>query len=243
MVPTAAGERLAKSAHEILEALASAERAIHMFAGGERGRLRVGVAGCVSYRWLPSVLTQYRSMHANIDVQFPELSATGAIADLLAGSIDVGIGPGSIDDKRLHVEPLVHDEIVFAVAPGHRLAARAFAEPGDLGDEPLFVDASERSSGVYRQIVDAAGRLPGNLVMPETAATLEFVQAGTGVAIVGRWVIEPLIRAGVLHAVRITRKGVSCGWSASMLKHLAESVHVRDLVALVAREIRQRRRS
>ena len=38
--------------------------------------------------------------------------------------------------------------------------------------------------------------MPGNLVIAETAATLELVQAGLGVAVVGRWVIEPQIRAG-----------------------------------------------
>ena len=107
----------------------------------------------------------------------------------------------------------------------------------DLGDEPLFVDASERASGVVREIVAAAGSMPANLVIAETAATLELVQAGLGVAVVGRWVIEPQIRAGMLRAVRITRKGVSCCWHAFTLKHVAASPHVRDFVALVAREM------
>src|ERR687897_2317020 len=50
MVPTAAGERLVRSAQDILEALAGVEKAIQLLAGGERGRLRVIVAGYTSYR-------------------------------------------------------------------------------------------------------------------------------------------------------------------------------------------------
>jgi DNA-binding transcriptional LysR family regulator len=75
-------------------------------------------------------------------------------------------------------------------------------------------------------------------VIAETSATLELIHAGFGIAIVGRWVIEPQIRAGTLRAVRITRNGVWCRWSALMLKQVAAAPHVRDFVALVAREIR-----
>ena len=242
MVPTAAGERLVKSAQEILEALASAERAIHLFAGGERGRLRVIVAGYASYRWLPSVLKRYREIHPKIEVQIPESGAPDAADDVLAGAVDVAIGPGTADHKRLHLEPLVRDEVVLAVPDGHRLAACPFADIADLGGEPILVDASERGSGVHREIIAAAGSVPGNLVIAETSATLELIQAGFGIAIVGRWVIEPQIRAGTLRAVRITRKGVWCRWSAMMLKPLATAPHVRDFVALVGREIGRRNR-
>src|SRR5262245_1276328 len=221
MVPTAAGERLAKSAQEILEALASAERAIQLFAGGERGRLRVIVAGYASYRWLPSVLQRYRQLHPRIEVQIPEPGAAEPVADVLGGAVDVAIGARSADDKRLHCEPLVRDEVVLAVPPGHRLTDGPFADIADLAGEPIFVDAS------------GVGSVPGNIVIAETSATLELVQAGFGIAVVGRWVIEPQVRAGTLRAVRITRRGVWCRWSAVMLKELAAQPHVRDFVKLV----------
>jgi len=150
MVPTAAGERLARSAQEILEALASAERAIHLFAGAERGRLRVMVAGYASYRWLPAVLQRYRQLHPRIEVQIPEPGAADPVADVLAGAVDVAIGAGPVDDKRLHCEPLVRDEVVLAVPPGHRLAARPFAEIADLGAELILVDASGREPSQLR---------------------------------------------------------------------------------------------
>ena len=47
-------------------------------------------------------------------------------------------------------------------------------------------------------------------------------------------------RAGTLRAVRLTRKGVWCCWSALMVKDVAATPHVRDFVALVGREIGRR---
>ena len=232
MVPTAAGERLAQSALEILEALASAEHAIHLFAGGERGRLRVIVAGYASYRWLPAVLQRYRERHPMIEVQIPE-PGPDPVTDVLGGAVDVAIGVRTADDKRLHCEPLVRDEVILAVPPGHRLASRPFATVADLGGEPILVDASERGTRLYQEL-----SVPGHVVIAETSATLELIQAGFGIAVVGRWVIESQLRAGTLRAVRITRRGVWGSWSAIMLKELAATPHVRDFVALVGREMR-----
>jgi LysR family transcriptional regulator for metE and metH len=242
MVPTAAGAQLARSAQEILEALAGAEQAIQVLANGEQGRLRVRVAGHASYRWLPAVLKRYRVIHPAIDVRIPESTASDAVADLFAGAIDIAIGPGTTEEDHIHVEPLVRDEVVFAVAPTHRLAGRPFAGAADLGGDQVLVDASEHDRGVYREIIAAAGNVPANVVIAAIAATLELVQAGLGVAIVGRWVIEPQLRAGTVRAVRITRQGVWCQWNALMLKNLASAAHVRDFVALVAREMPRRAR-
>jgi DNA-binding transcriptional LysR family regulator len=105
----------------------------------------------------------------------------------------------------------------------------------ELGGEPILVDASERRNGMCQEI-----SVPGHVVIAETSATLELIQAGFGIAIVGRWVIEPQVRAGTLRAVRITRRGVWCRWSAVMLKPLAEAAHVKDFVGLVAREMSKR---
>jgi LysR family transcriptional regulator for metE and metH len=243
MVPTAAGERLVRSAQEILEALAGVEKAIQLLAGGERGRLRVIVAGYTSYRWLPSVLKQYRVIRPNIEIQLPEPAASDLVAALLAGTVDVAIGAGQVDDKRLHVQPIVRDEVVFAVAPGHRMARTAFADTADLSEETLYVDATG-ACGIYRQMIAAAGKPAANVGIAETAAAIELVKAGLGVALVGRSVIEPHVRAGTLRAVRITRKGVWCRWQAAMVKELAASGYVRDFVEVVTREMsRQDKRS
>jgi LysR family transcriptional regulator, regulator for metE and metH len=242
MVPTAAGERLVRSAHDILEALAGVEKAIQLLAGGERGRLRVIVAGYASYHWLPAVLKRYRVIHPNVEVQLPELTASDIVDELLTGAVDVAIGVADIGDKRLHVQPIVRDEVVFAVAPGHRLASTAFAGTSDLGEDTLLVDEAGET-GIYCQMIAASGGEPaGNVVIAETAATIELVKAGLGVAVVGRWVIEPHVRARTLRAVRITRQGVWCRWQAAMVKDLAASSHVRDFVALVARELSRRDR-
>ena len=59
---------------------------------------------------------------------------------------------------------------------------------------------------------------------------------------VGRWVIDPQIRAGTLRAVRLTRKGVWCRWSALMVKDVAATPHVRFRRARRPRDVEARLR-
>jgi LysR family transcriptional regulator for metE and metH len=241
MVPTVAGERLVKSAQEILLALAGVEQAIQRLAGGEQGRLRVVVAGYASYHWLPAVLKRYRALRPNIEVEIPEATAVDAVGDLLAGSADLAIGAGIAEDRRLHLQPIVRDEVVCAVAAGHRFADAAFVEVDDLAAETLFVSAVEREGGVYRDLIARPENdRAGNVVSVAATAVLELVKANLGVALAGRWVVAPHVRAGSLRAVRITRKGVWRQWHAATLKELSASDHVRDFVALAAREMARR---
>jgi LysR family transcriptional regulator for metE and metH len=241
MVPTAAGERLVKSAEEILLSLAGVEQAIQRLAGGEHGRLRVVTAGYVSYHWLPAVLKRYRTLHPNIQVQIPDATAADPVGELLAGSADLAIGAGFADDRRLHLQPILRDEVVCAVATGHRFADAPFVELDDVAVETVFVSAADRDSGVYHELIARPNNESAvNVVCVATTAAVELVKANLGVAIAGRWVVAPQVRDGTLRAVRLTPRGVWRQWHAATLKDLAASDHVRDFLSLAAREMARR---
>src|SRR5262245_62102227 len=67
MVLTSAGERLLRSADEILGTLERTEDAIKGLAGGARGRLRVSTGRYTEYHWLPPVVTAFRATCPHVD--------------------------------------------------------------------------------------------------------------------------------------------------------------------------------
>src|SRR5258705_12004514 len=69
MVLTSAGERLLRSAEEILGTLERTEAAIRGLAAVGRGRLRVSTGSYTQYHWLPLALKRFRPVCPNVDVQ------------------------------------------------------------------------------------------------------------------------------------------------------------------------------
>lgn len=231
MVLTSAGERLLRSADEILDTLERAEGAIRGLAGGQSGRLRVSTGCYTQYHWLPQVLRRLQNACPRVDVQI--VAGAGRQVDelLLDGTIDIGIANHVVENGRLHVHPLFDDELVAVVQPVHRLASKRFLTPDDFQDETLLLDAPPETHPVYRQLF-SAGRvqLAGVQVVTQTSAIVELVMAGLGITLLTRWAVRPCAESGALRAIPVTQLGHKLKWNALVLKELGSQRHVREFL-------------
>src|SRR5476649_707195 len=79
------------------------------------------------------------SVHARypaVELELTDSSAVELQRRLIEGELEVGIFtlPGEADD-RLHVLPLFREQMVIALSPKHRLAAKNVIMPKDLDGE------------------------------------------------------------------------------------------------------------
>jgi LysR family transcriptional regulator for metE and metH len=238
MVLTSAGERLLRSADEILGTLERTEDAIRLLAGGRGGRLRVSTGVYTQYHWLPFVVRRFRTACPQVDVQIVAGAGRDVVDLLVDGSIDLGIVDRPVEDARLVARQLFDDELVAVVEPAHRLASKRFAEPEDFEDETLLLDAPVESHAVYQQFFAPAGvRLASILLADQTSAMLELVRAGLGVAILARWAVQPLVRRGILQTVRLAPAGQLRHWNALVLKELGATTYVTEFLGVFSRAL------
>jgi len=246
MMLTAAGEHVLRTAGEVLAVLEQTEQAIRRLAGGRRGRLRVS-AGCYTeYHWLPPVLSAYRAVCPDVDVQVVVDAIGDPVRLLLEGKLDVGIVNHPAGDARVVERPLFEDEMVVIVAPGHWLASRQYVQPADFDDETLLLDCPKEESPIYQRLLAPSGVTPESVqVVAQSGAIMELVRAGLGVAVLARWAVQPRVTAGALRALPFTRKGDRRQWSAAVLKDMAGVAYVTEFIDLVARHppIVERRRT
>ena len=239
MVLTSAGERLLRSADEILDTLERAEGAIRGLASGHSGRLRVSTGCYTQYHWLPQVLRRLQTAYPRVDVQI--VAGAGRQVDelLLDGTIDIGIANHVVENGRLHVHPLFDDELVAVVQPVHRLASKRFLTPDDFQDETLLLDAPPDTHPVYRQLF-LAGRvqLAGVQVVTQTSAILELVMAGLGITLLTRWAVRPCAESGALRAIPLTPIGQKLKWNALVLKELGAQPHVREFLSAFSKVLK-----
>jgi len=233
MVLTPAGERVLRSADEVLATIERTEDAIRHLAGATHGVLRLTTECYTCYHWLPALLKRYRAAHPQIDVRIDPAATGEPFAHLLEGRLDVAIVSDPVRDRRILATPLFDDEVVVIVNPRHRLAMNAFVRPEDFDGETLLTYSPKEESTIYLRYLVPAGVAPVVQQVQLTEALIELVKAGLGVAALARWAVDPAVRTGAVRAIPFTRQGYMRTWSAATLKDVAHIPHVRDFIQLV----------
>jgi LysR family transcriptional regulator, regulator for metE and metH len=234
MVLTPAGERVLQSADDVLATIERTEDAVRQFSGSTRGVLRIATECCTCYHWLPALLGRYRRAHPHVDVRIELAATSDPLAHLLDGRLDVAIVSDKVRDRQIVTRALFDDELVVVVPPAHPLASRPYVRPEELAQETLLIHPKKEESSTYAMVLKASGVAPPVLEVQLTEATVEFIKAGFGVAVMARWAVDPYLKSGAVRAVPLTRRGRKRNWRAAMLKGLAQVPHVKAFVDLVA---------
>jgi len=205
--PTEAGRRLYRSAQRML---ALEEQLLQEVAGDEEGlhgTLTIGASTGPGAHLVPLLLCEFQRDHEDLHVAL-SISDTQTVIDRVAErELELGVVGALRRHRSLEFEPLVRDEIVLAVPPGHR-AAGSRLSVDELKEETLIV--MQEGAGV-RQVVEeelrrAGLRLRG--VEPKLELGLQesiksAVAAGYGVAFISRTAIEGELKAGTIAAAGV----------------------------------------
>jgi LysR family transcriptional regulator for metE and metH len=214
--PTAAGRRLADAAGELLAELARLEAEVRGRGTRAAGPLRITTECYTCYHWLPAALAELQRSFPDVRLELVPEATREPYAALRGGRVDVAIVATPSRDRRFDLQPLFHDELVAAVAPSHRLAARRYLNPRDLAAEHLLLHVEPKRSTVVGDFLKPAGVRPARVsALQLTEAVLETARAGFGVAVVARWAAAPMLRAGSLRAVPLGRRGLVRQWWAA----------------------------
>jgi LysR family transcriptional regulator for metE and metH len=236
MVATPAGERVLRSAGDVLDNLRRAEEDIRQIAREGSGVLRLCTQCNTGYYWLPPLLKSFNARYPRVEVQIAVDATTRPSEALLEGKLDLAVMTHEVDDRRIFVRPLFRDELVLVVNPEHRLAGRRHVPVSELASEHLLLYSSSRhDSFAFRRVLDPAGVEPARVShLMLTEAILEMVKANLGVTIIAKWSVLPAVESGAVRAISLGPRGVFRQWSAATLKGADEPRHLTDFVQLLA---------
>jgi LysR family transcriptional regulator, hydrogen peroxide-inducible genes activator len=186
---TPVGEALLPRAERILAEVDAAVREVQEFVGVRRGKVVVGTTPITGSYLLPAVLAAFRQEYPGVTVTLREES-TVALLDLIRrGEADISVVTNLPHDPDLKAVPLLTEEIVLAVPPGHRLGAATSPVPlSEVAGEPwILLKEGMGFRTVVLEACAAAGFRPRaafESIHMETVQSL--VAAGMGVALVPR---------------------------------------------------------
>ncbi|MCX5614347.1 LysR family transcriptional regulator [Bombella saccharophila] len=187
---TEAGRALLPHARLILDLRRQFIEDAHGLARGEKGHLRIGLAGAVPL--LPSIpfaIRQFSTIAPGVTLSLEESNTPALCEALLSYRTDITIlRPPVPDQANVHVIPLLDEPTLIALPKGHPFTNVAEIHLSRLATEPLIIFPRELGPGFFDAILAAyrdAGVTPAlGQQAPQIAGTIPLVAAGLGVSIV-----------------------------------------------------------
>jgi DNA-binding transcriptional LysR family regulator len=184
VVPTEAGRVFAEHAARSLRAVEDAAESVGELTELRTGTVAIGAFGEPSAWHLDKLVARFLRRHPHLSVRLVGLNSSAIANQVRRGQLEAGIVLLPIDDDRLHVRPIVRDEVLYVTADPERTRQPATIER--LAATPLvFYDAeSADEDPIRRQLAERAQAL-GVQLRPKVEVelkdiALQLVAAGIG---------------------------------------------------------------
>lgn len=216
---TQAGERLLNAAHLVLDELKRAEHDIHEISLNREGILRIATQCYTCYHWLPSIMKKFNQLYAKVEIRVVVEATDEPLQALLDDNIDLAIVSARERDRRINFRDLFKDEMIVIMSPTHRLANKKYITAEDFIDETVFSFSEQfRETSLFENVLLPAGIMPKKVMsLKLSEAVIEMVKAGMGVSTMARWAVAPIVQAGLLKVVPLTKTGFHRTWQAATL--------------------------
>jgi DNA-binding transcriptional LysR family regulator len=156
---------LVQHARAILSRLAMAETQLKALADLEGGRLRLGAFASANTSLIPHAIARFRHRHPNVTLSLAGTDATGNLAAVRAGDLDLALvtawdlDPPEVTDS-IQLLPIFEDQLLIAMSQGHRLAQQRGVDLRDLAEETWIEGAHPDCLGPLERFCEAAGFAP-----------------------------------------------------------------------------------
>ena len=201
---TNAGREFLDHARGILRGVSNAAESARRAERGESGRLSVAFYYIAGLGILPPMLREFKQRYPNVTLDLRELPSTKQIAEVLKGTIDVGIVHEPSRVKAVSVETIQNEPLMAVLPSTHPLAHKPSLRLLDLHAESFIMFPRSDGSALHERVIascKAAGFSP-NIVPGATmiVTVIGMVAAGMGIAIL------PAVCAKIRHQHVVFRK-------------------------------------
>jgi DNA-binding transcriptional LysR family regulator len=182
---TQAGDALLQLSHRVFQDLQDTIAGISDRQESLKGTLRLVGGMTVCLYVFPAVLAEIRRNHPDLELKITAGSGEKCIAQLRAGTADLGLLTLPVDSPDLVAVPVLEEELLLVGDAKHPLARRKKIAPADLAGQPFVLFESGSNS---RRVVDeffVTERIDPRIVMEtENVEILKaMVRTGLGITI------------------------------------------------------------
>jgi DNA-binding transcriptional LysR family regulator len=198
---TGAGEAFLPWARQVLADCEAGAAAVRDLLGLRRGRLVLGATPSLTTNLLPAVLARFHTDYPGVELTVHEAGSQDLVDRLGKGEMDLAVVILPVDRPWVESRPLMEEELVLAVDPGHPLAERRQVRVAELEQVPLvmFKDGYDLREATLHACREAGFTPVMAMQGLEMDGALALAAAGVAAAVVPGSVVPA---AGPLKAIR-----------------------------------------
>jgi DNA-binding transcriptional LysR family regulator len=180
---TTAGRIFAEHAEQMLDLRRRAQDAIAELETNPRGELVIAANEATCIYILPKVFSVYRQLFPAVQLQVDRSYASRVVEAVAENSADFGLTQLPVDEKRLQVVDIHHDEICAIVPAGHPLAGSKTVEARDVAEFYLLLPKQGKTRARLNHWLEPVEeQLRISMELDSTEMMKRFVLAGLGVS-------------------------------------------------------------
>ena len=136
---TTAGKVFAEYAEQMLELRKRAQDAVAELEISPRGELAIAANEATCIYVLPKVFSEYRQLFPAVQIKVVRSYGARVVEAVMENAADFGLTQLPVEEKRLQVVNIYHDEIRLIVPARHPLADKKSVMPQDLVEHFLIL--------------------------------------------------------------------------------------------------------
>ncbi len=193
MTLTPTGQKVLKTARQVIETLEDTELEIAKLVSGDTGELKVGTQCMFCYKWLPGVMEKFQGKFPNIEFEIG--NSEDVFKELESLKFDLIITGAPVDDNRFSFLPLFEDQMVCIMPTDHALTAKPFLDFKDFDDASLIFN-SDRGKTIFNRygLVPVDTKPKKMMTVGQPQAIIEMVMSGFGLSLFPRWAVASLVK-------------------------------------------------
>lgn len=239
LILTDIGKLLLESSTIILPEVERVTNEIIKQVKGELGIIRLGTECNTCYHWLPRILKLHQAEFPNVEFRLETNGTIAPLELLLNGKIDLAIVYRKDNDKNIEFTELFTDDVVALIPVNHPLGKKPCLTPADFEKETYITHSKELQESIFfEQFLSPQNIVPPKVMFIQlTEAVLEMINAGLGISVMAKWLIQPYIDSTKIKMVRIGKEGLKRKWYLATLKKELQSMPLMRFVTILKEHI------
>jgi DNA-binding transcriptional LysR family regulator len=206
---TEAGRKLYEYAQRILALHREARGAVTGRSSPADAELLLAASSIPGEHLLPALLSVFTREHPHLHVRATVTDSMSVMAQVERGDVSLGLVGRKAGNPHLDFRYLASDRMALVVPAGHALSRRKKVSVKQLARYPLVL--REAGSGLrhcFEKSLEKAGLSLADLrialELGSNEAIKEAMLNGVGVAVLSTYAVQKEIKAGQLHALRVS---------------------------------------